>query len=333
MKWKNLEKNTLIFLITNASFLLCGISTLSKISQKATILSMLLSSIISYLILAYFFHINQNKTLSLTKISKKLSILMIPFLIILLHYSLQKILSFLTYNVVSSTSYYLLIIAFLAVSGFAIYKGFTGIIRAGFIYLIAISFLTVITFIALFPKMDFQNVLPILDSTPISILKSMFLCTIFTLFPYTYLFHLNTSLSPETIKSLKRGYIANQLFIIFYVLMIFSILGLQITNLYPYPEVSIFKKVSFLNIIDRMESVFSISYFLSLFIYFVITLYGFIEFMKKFLTTKKEGSILIVTSMFLFFMNEFYQAGTQMLFLSSIPLLILTVFACKSIRH
>ncbi len=330
MRRKTLERNAILFLLTVALFLLCGIHTFSEISYRATVISMLLGSFISYLLLSSFLYFHRDETLSLSNISKPGAIILLLLSLLLLEFSLQRIISFVSYNVIHSSSYYLLFISFLLVSGFAVYKGFSAIFRAGFLYFCVFLFLAGITFIALFPKMNFQNVLPLLDASYPSILLSIFLFTILSLFPYFYLFHMQTELTTSMIRSLKRGFLLKQLFLIFYVLIVFSILGIQITNLYPYPEVSIFKKVSFLNVIDRMESVFSISYFLPLFTYFAFTLYGVIEAIQKFVGTEKKASILIFVSLLLFFMNEFYHAEVYILFICSGLLLVLGVIACKS---
>lgn len=330
MKSKNLEMNSMIFLLTNALFFLNGIHAFSKISMKATILSMVIATFFSYIILTLFFHFTKGKTLSFKKVPKIIAGIIIALSMIILNYSLTRIIGFVTYNVVSSISYYLFITAFLLVCLFAVYKGFHAIKRSAFIYFLTVLFLTIITVIALFPKMNFQNVLPIFDTELTNIFRSMGLYICICLSPYFYLSFFDVSLTNRTIRSFKRSFILTQIFLISYLLITFSILGISITNLYPYPEVSIFKKVSFLNIIDRMESIFSLSYFLSLFTHFTITLYGVVELLQKFVKKEKRALTLFITCFLLFLINDFYKVEIFSLTFCSVLLLMLLGFTLKS---
>lgn len=329
-KVSNLEMNSMLFLLTNALFFLCGIHTFTKISMKATIFSMILSSSISYFILSIFFHISKNKTFSLKNLPKLLTLVISFILVIILNYSITRIIGFVTYNVVNSISYYLYISAFLLLSLFTVYKGFHAITRSSFIYFLTILLFTFIMVITLFPKMDFQNVLPLIDTSMQNILKSTGLYSIICLAPYFYLSFFHITLTPSKIKSLKKGFLLTQIFLIFYCLITFSILGIPITNLYPYPEVAIFKKVSLLNIIDRMESIFSLSYFLFLFIHFAFTLYGLVECIHILLPKKKKIFINLFITFFLFLMNDFYRVSIISWFICYIALLVCLCFTLKS---
>lgn len=333
MRWKNLEVNTVLFLLTNALFFLCGIHTFSRVSMKATVLSMIFAAFISYIILSIFLHFAHKKILDFRNIPKFLAIISGILFLLILNYSLSRVIGFITYNVVSSISYYLFMVAFLITVIFAVYKGFHAITRSAFIYFLTILLLMFVTVIALFPKMDFQSVLPLLDSDFSHILQSMGLYIFICLSPYFYLSFFQIKIQKDTIRSLKRGFVCTQIFLIFYLLITFSILGIHITNLYAYPEVSIFKKVSFLNIIDRMESVFSLSYFLSLFIHFAMTLYGVKEVFLMFFPKEKRVLTLSIICFLIFLINSFYKVSLPIWFGCHFLLLLFFGFTLKSTTH
>ena len=113
MKWKNLEINSILFLITNALFFLCGIHTFSQISLRATILSMLIGASISYLLLMVFFSVSKNYHIQYQKMPKVFRGILFFLSLPILNYSLTRITGFITYNVVSSIPYFLLVSAFL----------------------------------------------------------------------------------------------------------------------------------------------------------------------------------------------------------------------------
>jgi len=133
-------------------------------------------------------------------------------------------------------------------------------------------------------------------------------------------------------KNIQKGFLITHGFIFFYTLIVFSILGVNLVNIYPYPEVAIFKKVSFLNIIDRVESIFSISYFLSLFLFFGITFYQLFNITKKYFNIKKEAKALVLLAFFIFLLNEIISISIYVFLLTLVLLLLLIFITTKSIK-
>lgn len=324
MNWKDLKLNSVIFLITNALFFLIGIGTFSKISLKSTVISILISSCFSYFLLSLYLKKNEDCKL-IQKNSIFIDTIKCVLLLILLNYTLNKTSAFITYNVVNSLSIYLVSTFFLIISVFIVKKGFPTITKSLFLYLLLDIFLIVITFVLLFPKMNFNNILPIIDTKYENICLSCLIYLCVSLTPFIYLPLFKEKLSQKRCKSIKKGFLTTHAFIFFYTLVVFSILGINLVNIYPYPEVAIFKKVSFLNIIDRVESIFSISYFLSLFIFFIINFYQLVNIIKKYFNIKKETKSLILLAFLIFISNEILEISVFG-FLIVIFLLIICFF-------
>lgn len=315
MNWKDLKLNSIIFLISNALFFLIGIRNFSKISFKSTIISILISSFISYFLLS--FYLSRNKDCKLVQKTNFITdIVKVLLLFILLDYTLDKTTAFITYNVVNSLSIYMVAIFFLVISIFIVKKGFPTITKSAFLYLLLDIFLIIVTFILLFPKMNFNNILPVIDTNYQSIGYSCLIYLCICLVPYIYLPLFKDSLTKDRCKSIKKGFIVTHTFIFFYTLVIFSILGVNLVNIYPYPEVAIFKKVSFLNIVDRVESIFSISYFLSLFLFFSISFYELFTIIKKYFKQKKETKILVLLAFFILLFNELFEISVYSFFIT-----------------
>lgn len=324
---KNYEISVLLFFLTQSQLFIYGLNSFTKESGRATIIAMILGSIIGFFLLK----------LTLSKkyftLKKKSLFLLIPFLVLHLSYILNQTIHFITYNVVSTISYYLLAAAFLLLVVFCVKRGLKTITRSAFIYLITSIFLFCITFLLLFPKMDFSNVLPLMDSSTFEIGKSLFIYLLISISPYFYLSIFERKLDKEGEKRIVRGYILTHIFLIFNTLIIFSILGLELINLYPYPEISIFKKVSFLNVIDRMETIFSLTYFLALFLQFAIGFYALHFLMRRILPIKKEEVSLLLLATILFFFSASFSLSRNIWLVTLGLHLLFYLFTSKSVIH
>lgn len=321
---KTYEIAVIFFFLTEAQFFLYGLNSFTSLGGRTTILSGIIGSILAYLFL--------NRIPKSTSIlESKLSLIIFPFLFFQISFAINQTIYFTTYNVVDSISYYLICISLLLLILYCAKKGLKTIARSSFIYLLVNIFLFLITYIALFPKMEFTNVLPIIDNSFTQIIKSSFIYFILALSPYFYLIIFEKPLGKDEVKALKRGYVFTHIFHNFHTLIVLSILGLNLTNIYPYPETSIFKKVSFLNIIDRMESIFSFSYFVALFLLLVITFYTLYTLLKKnFKIKKEEISLLILTSVIFFFTSGF-QIGKDLWLMLLVSNILFYFITSKSI--
>ncbi len=321
-KMKN-ELATFYFLITLAQMFLLGIHYFTRMSGKATCISVIIGAMMSYLVL----HL-----LNLQK--EKYKLIYLPFLFIQLIYTLQEMIGFITLNVVSDLNFYLVFITILLLSCFSYKKGTDTLTRAGFLIFLAVVFLFFISFVFLFPAMDFPSLLPIMDSSYKNIIISTLAYFTMSTTPYFYLSLIDVEDWEKEKKTLRRGNIFTHLFILFLTLMILSILGISLTNIYAYPELAIFKKISFLNIIDRMESVFSLSYFLLLFFYFSLNFHIFLNTLSEKLPgakKKKEDILLLVCTLSLVF-----TIGIQIhvnFFLSTSLILFLLSLIANKIRR
>lgn len=306
MKWDYFKVSAVIFLLTNALFFLGGFNTLTKISTHSTVLAIILGSVFAFFVLSFVFRILKNKTIDIDELSPIISFILVILLVLELGFSLSRITGFITFNVVYSVSFYLIVPLFLIIVVFSCIQGLGTIVRSAFIYLVVIILLSVIMFLTLFSKIDVSNMLPLIDTSFSNILKSSLLYMIIALVPYFYLSLFSVNLNYEFVKILKKGFLYTHGFILLYILLIISILGIPLINLYTYPEVAIFKKISFLNIIDRMETIFSLGYFLAIFIYFALSMYMIFKLLKNIVPIKKRGLSLFLIAFFIFGVNQFY---------------------------
>lgn len=292
-KTKSYEQNVFLFLITFAFLFFIGINQMSKISGTSTLLSMIIGATFSYFFLIFYKNKKQNS-----------SLILLPFLFLSLHYMLTEITQFISLNIVDGVNSYLLSVSLLLLAIFTIKKKRESLLRASFIFFLTIIFLFLISFIFLFPNTDFQNILPLIDKPIPDILKSTIIYFFISTIPLFYIKEI-TKVNLDK-KELKKGFILTHLFLLFLTLLIFGILGLSLSNLYPYPELALFKKISFLNIIDRMESIFSLSYFLASFFTFALTFDIMFSIIKEKFNIKKEDLILLLLSFFLLLLSDFY---------------------------
>lgn len=315
-KTKPYEQNVFLFLITFAFLFFIGINQMSRISGTSTFISMALGATLSYFFLNFYKSKGQNS-----------SLLLLPPLFLSLHYMLTEITQFISLNIVDGVNSYLLSVSLLLLVMFTIKKGRASLLRASFIFFLTIVFLFLISFVFLFPNTDFQSILPLIDKPIADILKSAMIYFFISTIPLFYIKEITkVNLSK---KDLKRGFILTHLFLLFLTLLIFGILGLPLANLYPYPELALFKKISFLNIIDRMESIFSLSYFLASFFTFAITFDILFSIIKEKFNIKKEEILLLFLSFLLLLSSDF--SISPKLFLGiNVGLVLLDLITCKT---
>ena len=87
-------------------------------------------------------------------------------------------------------------------------------------------------------------------------------------------------------------------------ILIISILGIDLTNIYKNPDIMIYKKISFLNILERVEVFLSFNQLLNGLFIITISIYLIKEILMYFIKKKKEFILLTLLALFFLFLTN-----------------------------
>ncbi len=285
MKTLKIESRITYFILTLALFLLNF--------HKFNLLAILFGSILALLSILFFEKVN------LTKFKFwKIFLISISFLFTIFY--LNKITYFIGDNILRDYSTITISLTLLLTIFLLANKGYHTIIKviilsSYFLILgIILGFATNILYINMdnlnLTIFNFNNL--IAESISYSLI---FIYSYFLVYPIS-----NT-------KFKKLDLIIPLVYQIFLYLIIISILGTTLTNLYIYPYITIFKKVSLIDFIERIEIIFAIFY---LFYFYFLLLLAFFQIKSNLEFLIKKDKPLKLTLIFLTILIFFFSIAT-----------------------
>ena len=183
--------------------------------------------------------------------------------IILGSYTLIKISNFIKYNLLLNHSIYIIGLSLILIGLYLINKGYHTYIKVVEIICYPYLLIKIISFLLLLPKFNinnFQNI--VIDTINYRfIYLSLIICLI-----YNSVYYITNN--KPSIKSIIISFL-NILFI--KTITIFT-LGNSLSNIYNYPFLNIYKKIKYLDFIERCDGIFSFEYLISFYVLFSYTL-------------------------------------------------------------
>ena len=254
-----IENSLLLIILTRSIFLLF----FSKNSLIDLILSLSLSLI---LIIIY-------QKLNLKKYNIIKLFLLIIFIILSL-LTITNITYFIKDNILDSYSYLIIFISFLFLSIYLTIKGYHTYIKTLELSTYILITMFIFSTILLIPYININNLIKITIQPSFNFIYF----SILILFIYIAINYLNNyQLNYKT-------YLFSSINIIFIKLLIISILGKTLENLFDYPYISIYKKISYFDFFERLEGIFALQYlfdYLFLFTLFTLTIKFLLNDLKK----------------------------------------------------
>ena len=282
MKTNNIESR-ISFIIISLGIFLLNIKSFS-------FLGIICGSLLSLLVILLLDKLKLDKY-------KFFNIFLIIFSFLFLILYLNKITYFIGDNILREYSLVSISLTLLIAIYLLLRKNYHSIIKVILLaaYFIFIFFL--IGFLLTIPYMKLSNVNIHLFSTNTLLNESLYYTLLIT---YTYLLTYRVSNTKFKIKDLIISFGFN---IITY-LSIISILGQVLMYIFKYPYISIFKKVSLIGFIERIEIIFSLNYLFTFFFLFLLAFYN-IKYNLSFLIkkTKINNLVLIILTILIFLIN------------------------------
>ena len=284
--------------------------TLFHYAKQDSPLSIILGSILGIIPLTIYLKIiNTNPELNIfekieykfKKTGKIINIILIISIAFFTSINYNNLINFVSSQYLSKTPQIIIALSFLPAIIYILNKETTIIGRTIFILLLICTSLLLLTIIGLIWQIKIENILPILEN---GIKKPIICSLIYVSYNITPLFLLTIIPKNEIIdkeKFNKRAiitYILGNLTTLIICFLTLSVLGINLTNLYKYPEYDVLKKVSLIGFIERTESTLSLKW---IFYIFTLTILG-ILFITKYIkhtlkitnekTNKKLTSII-----------------------------------------
>ena len=303
-KISSLEYNTLIWFLTRATFIEITAELLLNKAHQDSWISILLGIIIGIIpFILYTYLKNKYPDKSILTVNKEmgklgtfLNIILIAGTFIFALCSLWIVTNFIDSQYLYKTPKFMIIIIIILPVIYAITKDFHIFSKVSLIMFFTSLFFIIIILTGLVGNVNIDNIKPILNNSPNNILYGTFCFIGFNILP---LFLLNL-IPKEKINNYKIRnsfifYLISALSLLNVMFLTISIFGIHLSELYNYPSFHLLKRVSVLDIIDRVESILSLEWFLALFVQIMITLYFIKEAIKITFKPKEKTNNIIIT--------------------------------------
>ncbi len=255
--------------------------------KNISLLAIILGGIISIFSIFLFEKLNLKK-------SKLFQLLLFLGSILLNIIFLNKITFFISDNILREFSNVLLSFTLILIIALLSYKGKHTITK---ILLLSSYFIFFILFIGLIYNIFYfktSNItLKVLTS------KNLLLETTTYTFILIYCYFITTS-NQENFKF--KNLIISNLFHFFLMIITIGILGSTLTNLYEYPYIVVFKKVSLIGFIERIEIIFSLNYLFIFNFFLFLSFYEIKAYLNNFLKKEKKLNYLFLLLLIIIFL-------------------------------
>lgn len=299
-----LQLGTLTFFLVSSFLMNTGYHIMMKISLNDSILDILFGGILVLLFGSMIFYIQRkNQENIITIINQKYPVVAkyILFLFIIgllgssLIYSLSILSSFIHYYVLKEVSIYIITFTLILSIVYITSKGIPTISKISEIFFYIYLFLCIISLIGVTKYLDFTNLKPLFTTSIHSHISSSIIYFSSSILPLFLLLVIPGKQIEDQGKHLPILLtIFSIILTMIQLIMIISILGISLSNLYHYPDMVVYKKISFLNILDRLETFLSFNNILNSMFFILMTLYFLKEVVNGLFQRKKEHITLLV---------------------------------------
>ncbi|HIT22210.1 MAG TPA: GerAB/ArcD/ProY family transporter [Candidatus Scybalousia intestinigallinarum] len=341
------ELTTLTFFLFNSFLFTTGIQRLAKQNNTDSVLSILIGFLFLLLFFQlikgiYQFHQKQDILGKIEILFPKTKLLIFFLLIIILFtqliYSIHQISTFINYYILKETKLIIITVTLLLTVLYICKKGIISIVKLSEICFYLYLFLFIMTIIGTLKYLNLENIKPLLTSTIEDNTKSSLLYFSSLIIPFFLIAMLpkeELSQKKKYEQAIAKGIRYSSLICFLELLITISILGIQLTKIYLYPEMIVYKKISFLNILEHLETTLAFSQILNSLFIIVFSLWSLHEIIKKVIPLKKEKenisySLLILL---LIFAGTLLTIPHRYFLIENIVILTLLVFIRVKIHY
>ena len=320
----NDEKNylSLTHFLSKSLFLGIGLSKILIISKESTFFSLLLGTLIGVIILFFINKVNNN--------SKIISFVIMYILFII---NLAEFVNLITSIYLIDMNRFLIILPLLLVILYFNTKSISVHFKVSKILLILIMFLFIIGYIVLIPSIDFLNYLPLYNVSFKKVLMCSLEFALYSSVPNIVYNNIDYNINNKN-KKIIMNYLISCFVLIIIFLIVQGVLGIELVNIFKYPEYVVFKRINILNFIQNIENILSFFWLIISIVYLSITSKIMYDISYKVFKKKYIYPIFLIISLF-FINNYLFDSLEFLLFLYNylwlILLLVLVIHFIKNI--
>lgn len=300
--------------ITKGFFLGIGTYMMFEISKVDTYISVIIGALTSIITIAILYFIKRhseskdiidlNKSLFGNVIGTILNIILCIALLVLIILILQNITQFVKILYMPDTQINYIRILFLIPIAYAANKSIGIIGRISQIVFFVNFVMLFISLIGLIPKINMDNLLPVLKDGVNPTLRSGFIYFILYSFPLLLL----TIIPNYKIRSSKHSKLKVVIIFLYVTFVMFTriimsilVLGQEVIDVYRFPEYMVLKMSTLFEIIERMEDTLAMQYHSDVLMFCIFAMYFIMTFIRKKIKNQKAiKTIPYVISIFIF---------------------------------
>lgn len=316
----NFQYFTAFFFLLHSFIPLIGFHKLTILCRQDALFAILLG-MVEMLLLAVFlkkidsYHPNKNIYQKLKDRYPKFCYFLFPFLLLgillLLCFITQETGTFLHYYLTPEIEPFWILLPLFILFFYLLKKPKEAMFKTTEICFYLYLLVFFLFLIGIVQKANFLKVKPLFSSSVPSIFSASWDVFLSLPLPFFLLLSLpkNAIEKKENLDVTRKKTILFSCFLLFFTLfLILSAIGVYLTNLYKNPLMITYQKISFLHILERVETTLSFSYFLLYFFPLVFLFYHlkvfFIELFPK--IKKKETLLLFLLLLFVLLANQFF---------------------------
>ena len=336
-KINSLEYNTLIWFLTRATFIEITAEILLNKAHQDSWISILLAIIIGLIPFTLYSYLkNKFPDKTIIEINKEkfgkfgtfLNLIIISVTLIFTICSFWIVIHFIDSQYLYKTPTIMIIGVLILPVIYTILKDIRTFSKVSLIMFYVSILFIIIILTGLVSNIDIDNIKPILNNSPNNILYGTFCFIGFNILPLFLLSIIpKTKINNYSPKKNFAFYLISSLSLLNVMFLTISIFGIHLSELYNYPSFHLLKRVSVLDIIDRVESILSLEWFLALFVQITASLFFIKEALNKTFKTKEKTNNITMTIVCLFIafltIIIFKTKGTEIAYFKNILIYIL----------
>ena len=337
-KVTSLQYATLTFFLLNSFLMNIGYYNIIRISENDSIFDILIGGIgiiVFFLIISFIRRKNKNNIIqTINQLSPKIFRIILFFIISIILifttiYSFTILISFIQYYILKEVNLFIISVTLISTIIYIVRKGLKTISKISeiffFVYLLVILF----SIVGLIKYMDLSNLKPLFIHSISNHFESSILYFISSIIPLFLLLIIPNIQSKSNSKFHKLPLfmtIITILLCFIQLIIIISVLGINLASIYQYPDMIVYKKISFLNILERVEVFLAFNNILNSIFIIIMSIYFLKVIMNNFISIKKEPiSLALIGIITLIISNTFYIDLPIYLFFSFIALLVVFI--------
>ncbi len=339
------QYSTLLFFLLNSFLMNVGYHTFLVNRNVDCLIDVLLGGVLILIFCSFLFYFQRKTKESLlsymnhhfTK-GKRILFLLFFFLIIgfCMIYTFHTLSSFIHYFVLKDIPIVVITATLIITILYTASKGIPTIGKLSEILFYFYLFLFLIGMIGVISSLDITSLKPFFTSSTTNHIETTFTYFFGSIIPLFLLLEIANNQIIKEKKKKKLPYILLLVSILLtftQLLFIISTLGIRLANIYEFPDMVLYKKISFLNLLERVETILAFQNLLNSFFFLVLGTYLLKEILLLTTKRKKEHIIDVLIGLIFFLTSSILSISSSTYLWSNFVFFFFLLFLFKNLTH